>query len=58
MLPNEAIEEFKKIYLARFDVVLSDEEAMRRANNLIGLYKAVYDEPVHGPIHPPEKDRR
>ena len=58
MLPQEAIEEFKKLYLARFGVALSDEEAVRRANNLVGLYKAVYDEPVPGPIHPPEKEEQ
>lgn len=51
MLPVEAIEEFKKLYLQRFEVALSDEEASRRANNLVGLYKAVYDEPSFGPVN-------
>lgn len=50
MLPKEAIQEFKKLYLTRFGVELTDEEASRRANNLVSLYKFVYDKPVPGPI--------
>jgi len=42
MLPQEAIDEFKKLYKARFKVDLSDEEASLRANNLVNLYEAVY----------------
>ncbi|MCX6719904.1 MAG: hypothetical protein NTV36_02245 [Candidatus Staskawiczbacteria bacterium] len=46
MLPKEAIEEFKKLYAKNFGVELSDEEASRRANNLVALYEAVYgDDP-------------
>lgn len=41
-LPKEAIEEFKAIYKAKFGKELSDEEATTRANNLFGLYEAVY----------------
>ncbi len=41
MLPKQAIEEYKKLYKARFGVVLSDAEASLRANNLVNLYKAV-----------------
>ena len=41
MLPKEAIEEFKRLYKERFKVDLSDEEASRRANNLVNLYEAV-----------------
>lgn len=50
MLPKEATEEFKKLYLARFGIQLTDEEASRRANNLVSLYKFVYAEPSSGPI--------
>lgn len=50
MLPKEAIQEFKKLYQARFGVELGDEEAIRRANNLVNLYKFVYSEPSPGPI--------
>lgn len=42
MLPQEAIEEYKKLYEKRFGIKLSDEEATLRANNLVKLYKAVY----------------
>ncbi len=42
MLPQEAIEEYKKLYEKRFGIKLSDEEAAFRANNLVKLYVAVY----------------
>lgn len=41
-LPQQAVEEFKKLYKAKFNKDLSDEEAIRRANNLFSLYEAVY----------------
>lgn len=50
MLPKDAIEEFKKLYRKRFGVDLSNEEAARRANNLVNLYRFVYDEALPGPI--------
>ncbi|MBI3627833.1 MAG: hypothetical protein HY220_03790 [Candidatus Sungbacteria bacterium] len=58
MLPKVAIEEFKKLYHARFKVELSDEEASYRANNLVNLYSAVYGQPVPGRIQPPTKDSK
>ena len=42
MLPKEAIKEFKKLYFKNYQIELSDEEATRRANNLVALYGAVY----------------
>ena len=42
MLPKEAIKEYKEIYKRLYAVDLSDEEAGRRANNLIALYATVY----------------
>lgn len=45
MLPKEAIEEFKELFLKKFGVELSDEEAAFRANNLVNLYSAVYGNP-------------
>lgn len=42
MLPEEAIKEFKLAYKKKFGIDLSDEEARRRAQNLVNLYKAVY----------------
>lgn len=41
-LPKEAIDEFKKLYLKRFNIKLSDEEASYRAYSLLGLYDAIY----------------
>ena len=41
-LPEEAIEEFKKLYRKRFNVELTNEEAKNKANNFIALYQAVY----------------
>ena len=45
MLPKEAIEEFKKLYLRKYGIRLTDAEASFRANNLFSLYEAVYGEP-------------
>jgi hypothetical protein len=42
MLPKIAIEEFKQLYFKNFKIQLSDEEATRRANNLVNLFAAVY----------------
>lgn len=56
MLPKEAIKEFKKLYTDRFGVELNDEEASRRANNLVNLYKAVYSEPYFGQLKTHEKE--
>ena len=42
MLPKEAIEEFKKLYSKNYGIELSDEEARRRASNLVDLFAAVY----------------
>jgi len=48
--PEEAIEEFKKIYKQKFKKDLSDIEASRRANNLLNLYKTIYGPPIFGEI--------
>jgi hypothetical protein len=42
MLPKEAIIEFKKVYAKVYGAELSDAEAERRANNLVGFYSEVY----------------
>jgi hypothetical protein len=44
MLPEEAIEEFKKIYKKEFGIDISNTESSRRANNLINLYRIVYED--------------
>jgi hypothetical protein len=43
MLPDEAVKEFKEIYKEEFGHELSNEKVKRKAENLIGLFKAVYD---------------
>ena len=48
MIPKEAVEEFKKIYKKKFKVDLSNKEALRRATNLLNLYKAVYGSTIKG----------
>ncbi len=50
MLPKEAIQEFKKIYAKIYGIELTDEEASRRANNLVALYMAVYGNAKFGRI--------
>lgn len=40
------LDTFKKLYLQQFDVALTDEEAERKAQSLMKLYKAVYGAPV------------
>ncbi len=57
MLPKEAIEEFKKLYLARFGGELSYDEASFRANNLVNLYKFVYGESEPGPIQNQQEEQ-
>jgi len=42
MLPKKAIQEYKRLYKKRFNKELNDTEAIRRANNLVDLYKIVY----------------
>ena len=41
-LPKKAVEEFKKPYAKHYGVELPDEEAKRRASNLVDLFAAVY----------------
>ncbi len=51
MLPKEAINEYKKLFKTRYGVELSGVEAIRRANNLVNLYKAVYKPANFGRIN-------
>ena len=41
-LPKQAIKEFKRLYKDRFNKELSNEEAIKRSNDLFSLYKAIY----------------
>ena len=42
LLPKKAIEEFKELYRKQFGIEINDVEASKKANQIIGLYKAVY----------------
>ena len=41
-LSTEALEQFKKMYKERYEIQLSDEEAIEFGSRLIKLVKAVY----------------
>ena len=55
-LPKEAIKEFKQIYRQEFGVDLSDEEAQRRADNLMAFYRAVLEENQPGTMTKSESE--
>ena len=48
MLPDEAIKEFQELYLRLYGELLSDEEARRKAEKLVSLYEAVYEQDSNG----------
>jgi hypothetical protein len=50
MLPKEAIEEFKQVYKESYGIELTDKEATWRANNLVRLYRAVYEDLPFGRV--------
>ena len=54
MVSANAIEEFRAIYLNEFGVELAYEEALKQANNLLRLYKAVL--PVVGSKLPQDQE--
>lgn len=41
-LNNEAIDEFKRLYLKEYKISLTDKQALDFGTNLVGLVKAVY----------------
>ena len=46
-----SLEKFKQIYLQTYGVQLEDQEAFDLAENLLGLYRAVYLEEPHKNIN-------
>ena len=42
MISDESLNEFKKLYMKRYGIELSKEEALKKANSLLNLYRAVY----------------
>ena len=55
MLPQKAVEEFKKIYRKSYNIELTNEEATDKANRLVRLYQAVYTDPAFGRVELPNK---
>lgn len=55
MLPKKAVEEFKRVYKKSYNIELTDEEASDKANRLVRLYQAVYNDPVFGRVELPNK---
>jgi hypothetical protein len=43
MLPIQAIKEYQQMYKARFGIVLSEEEAVEKANKLVQFYKVLFE---------------
>lgn len=41
MISNESLEQFKKIYLGKFNIVLTQEEATQMATDLINLMRVL-----------------
>ena len=42
MISEEALKEFKLIYKKKFDIELSDKDALEKAAKLLNLMKAIY----------------
>ena len=55
MLPKKAVEEFKKIYRKCYNIELTEEEAVDKANRLVRLYQAVYSDLPFGRVELPKK---
>lgn len=45
VITNRSAQNFQRMYLKYFNEKLSDEEAMRKAQYLIEIYKVVYNTP-------------
>jgi len=41
-VPKEGVEEFKDLYLQKYSILLSDEEAYRHFSDLLILFKIIY----------------
>ncbi len=55
MLPEQAIDEYIKMFRKKFGVTLSRQEASFRANHLVNLYKAVLGPESSGEVKKVEK---
>lgn len=57
LLPKRAIEDFKKLFKKQYGKELDDVEAVRRANNLVRLYRTVYCPAPFGRIKHDDKSK-
>lgn len=53
MLTKRSLEKFKRLYEKHFGEKLTDEEARRKADSLVDIYRAVY-----GSVEFPNSDKR
>lgn len=53
MLTKRSLEKFKRLYKKHFGEKLTDEEARRKADYLVNIYRAVY-----GSFEFPDSDKR
>lgn len=51
MLPDEAVREFQELYKQHFGEWLEEKEARRKADNLLRLFRAVYETPMSGKLN-------
>ena len=52
-IDKESLEEFKKLWKKEFGEKLTDEEARRKADYLVNIYRAVY-----GSVEFPNSDKK
>jgi hypothetical protein len=57
ILPDEAITEFQQLYKARYGQDISREEARRRAENLMKLFRVTYTNWYPEPEKPDTRPR-
>lgn len=53
MLTKRSLEKFKRLYEKHFGEKLTDEEARKKADNFVNIYRAVY-----GSVEFPNSDKR
>lgn len=53
MLSKKSIEKFIELYESEFNIKLSEKEAIEKATELLGLYRAIFNDGIfeHLPIN-------
>ena len=57
MLPAQAIREFQALYKKRYGTQLTEREAVFRANNLMALYRVVWESACERAREDNDKDK-